>query len=254
MSPFATCVNSHDVLEQNLLRSPDVAVLGVRTYESQRSAAAAYNDALAKATPDVRYTVFVHQDVYLPGGWLARLDESIERLSSRDPSWGVLGCYGVTASGEHAGHVYSNGLGVLGRPFDEAVKVRTLDEIVLVVRNLPDLGFTPSHPGFHMYGADICLRAEELGLRCYAADNYCVHNTRYDTGLPLAFYEGYRAIARRFPGALPVTTPCISVPSRRGWPLPVRLLYYEVARRMGRLRMTERLADPTSATGVPCAG
>ena len=252
VSPFATCVNSHEVLRHNLLRSPDVAALGVRTYENQRSAAAAYNDALAKAAADTRYTVFVHQDVYLPGGWLARLEETVDLLSSRDPSWGVLGCYGVTASGEHVGHVYSNGLGVLGKSFGQPIRVRTLDEIVLVVRSLPGLRFTANHPGFHMYGADICLRAEQLGLHCYAIDNYFVHNARYDYALPLAFYQGYRAVIRHFPGALPVTTTCATVPSHRGWPIPIRLLYYELARRAGRLRVAERLADPVSAAEALC--
>ena len=252
LSPFASCVNNRDVLRQNLLRSPDVAPLGVRVYENQRSAAAAYNDALAKAGSKDRYTAFVHQDVYLPRGWLATLEGSIDLLSSRDPSWGVLGCYGVTASGEHFGHVYSNGLGVLGKPFHRPVRVRTLDEIVLVVRNLPGLRFTANHPGFHMYGADICLHAEQLGLHCYAIDNYCVHNTRYDYALPLAFYQGYRAILRSFPAALPVTTPCALVSRHREWRMLISLLRQELARRRGRLRIAERLADPLSATGTLC--
>ena len=56
-------------------------------------------------------------------------------------------------------------------------RVSTLDELLLVVpRNTP-LQFDPAL-GFHLYGADICLLAQELGLAVVALDAACHHNTR----------------------------------------------------------------------------
>lgn len=245
VGPFVTCVNNYDVLRRNLLRSPDVAALGLRSYEKQRSAAAAYNNALEDVVAGSDYTIFVHQDVYLPPGWLDKLEKNVAHLGARDGSWAVLGCAGITHDGRAAAYVYSNGHGVSGEPFGQPVRVRTLDEIVLVVRHAPGLRFTESHPGFHMYGTDICLRAEQLGLNCYAIDNYCVHNTRRQSGLPVDFYWGYLAIKKHFPDALPVKSTCAEVTDRTSLPFLVRLLRQELARRRGRARpAVERVDDP----------
>lgn len=243
MCPFVSCVNNRDLLERNLCRSPDVVALGLRIYENSRSAASAYNDALAKAEPGSAYTIFVHQDIYLPEGWLAKLRWDIARLTVHDPSWGVLGCYGVTSTGQGEGHVYSNGLGVLGRSFERPIRVRTLDEIVLVVQHVPSLRFTDGHPGFHLYGTDICLRAEQLSLSCYVVNDLCVHNARSDSALPLAFYQSYLAVMRNFPKALPVKTPCATI-TNSVWPMRMTLLRQRLARLAGRARIVERLADP----------
>lgn len=244
-SPFATCANDRDILNQNLLRSPDVVALGVQIYENQRSAASAYNSVLAKASPESEFTIFVHQDVYFPPGWLSRLKETIARLNTDDPSWAVLGCFGVTHTGQPVGRVYTSAGRHAGPPFGNPVRVRTLDEVVLVVRHVPGLRFTDSHPGFHMYGTDICLRAERLKLSCYVIDNVCVHNKGYVTGLPLAYYEGHCAIMKHFPEALPVKSPCALV-TNTAWPLRIRLLRQRIARIRGRARVVESLPDPTT--------
>lgn len=244
VTPFVTCVSNRDVLRQNLLRSPDVAALGVRTYERQQSAAAAYNDALANAGREGEFTIFLHQDMYLPAGWLDRLNAIVARLAIDDPSWGVLGCYGITESWGRIGHVYSNGYGVLGRSYETPAKVRTLDEIVLVVRHVSGLRFTDGHPGFHLYGTDICLRAEQLGLNCYAIDNYCVHNTRQQSYFPLQFYSGYCAVRRNYPAALPVKTACTNVMSSL-WPIRRTFIRQRIAKLRGMAPVTERLPDPT---------
>jgi Glycosyltransferase like family len=245
ISPFASCVNNHDVLKRNLARSPDVATLGVRIYESQRSAASAYNDALAKASPGSEFTIFVHQDMYLPQGWLDRLRENVAYLDLHDPSWGVIGCFGVTSGGQYAGHVYSNGIGLLGRPFNEPIRVRTLDEIVLVVRHMPVFRFTDGHPGFHLYGTDICLRAEQIGLSCYVVDNYCVHNTEQWSILPREFYRGYRAIMRHHPTALPVKATCATI-CKDIWPMRRAILRHTIAKWRGDVSVTRRVPDPSA--------
>src|ERR1700722_4555641 len=51
-------------------------------------------------------------------------------------------------------------------------QVATLDELVLVVRGDSGLRFDPAL-GFHVYGADICLQARELGLAVVAMGALC---------------------------------------------------------------------------------
>ena len=67
-----------------------------------------------------------------------------------------------------------------------------LDELLLIVpRNTP-LKFDSSL-GFHLYGADLCLQAAELGLAVVAIQAPCKHNTQHDT-VPDAFLESTRSL------------------------------------------------------------
>ena len=103
-------VNDRRVLEQSLLRSPDVGTASrVFVQEGFASAASAYNGALAQLTSGI--AVLAHQDVYLPAGWLGELEAALGTLSTLDPEWGVLGVYGTTPAGASAGYTYSVGLG-----------------------------------------------------------------------------------------------------------------------------------------------
>src|ERR1017187_9024282 len=71
---FVVPVNDRAILEKNLLLSPGLKRPdGPRllVQEGFRSAAAAYNNAIDKATND--FVIFVHQDVYLPESWLSDL-------------------------------------------------------------------------------------------------------------------------------------------------------------------------------------
>jgi hypothetical protein len=50
--------------------------------------------------------------------------------------------------------------------------VSTLDELLLVIPSSTHLRFDPDL-GFHLYGADICLTAQERGLAVVALDAAC---------------------------------------------------------------------------------
>src|SRR5262249_24609919 len=53
--------------------------------------------------------------------------------------------------------------------------VLTLDEVLIAVRRGSGLRFCPDAPGFHCYGADICLEAAARGLRAMAIDAPLMH-------------------------------------------------------------------------------
>jgi hypothetical protein len=209
---FAVAVNSREVFENNFLASPcfrtphHPQILVQRNFDS---AARAYNDAVDKSINDLM--VFCHQDIVLPQSWLLQLQRALDSLEVLDPAWGVLGCFGATQDGNFWGHAYSSGLGVLGEPFQAPARVQTLDEIVLILRKSSGLRFDESLPHFHLYGADICLRAAKRRMKSYAVSAFCIHNTRQNLIVPKEFYECCKHIKRVWKDCLPIQTTCVRI-------------------------------------------
>lgn len=131
------------------------------------SAAAALNAGAARARG--RYVLFAHQDVALPKpDWLARALPLLDAL----PRLGVAGCAGMKAHGgthrERArGEILTHGRPwPWNHPVTDTEAVQTLDECILITQR----DFTLAHPfdegtfdGWHLYGADLCLRASAEG-------------------------------------------------------------------------------------------
>lgn len=209
---IVSAVNDTEMLKANLLASPfllqnpDYQVL---TQMEFSSAARAYNEGIDRADNDL--IVFAHQDVFFPAAWLAQLGNALQYLEAVDANWGVLGCWGVTRTGETWGHIYSTGWGILGKPFESPVEVQTLDEIVLILRKSSGLRFDETLPHFHLYGTSICMHAARRRLKCYAIPAFCIHNTEQILTLPREFYNCYRNIKQVWRGQLPIYTSCIKI-------------------------------------------
>jgi Glycosyltransferase like family len=209
---LVVAVNNRDILERNLLASPcfrSPLNHQILVQEGFSSAAEAYNDGLDRSTNEL--VIFAHQDVFLPEGWMARLDSALQHLERTDPAWGVLGCWGAKENGEYRGHVYSSGWGVLGEQFESPEPVQTLDEIVLIFKKRPKLLFDQHLPHFHFYGTDICMRAAKLGMKSYAMSAFCIHNTSQILRLSKDFYRCYCHIRRVWKDDLPIQTTCIRI-------------------------------------------
>jgi hypothetical protein len=240
-----SAVNDNEVLKHCLLSSAEIELAKeIILQRGYASAVAAYNAGIEKAAADL--LVLVHQDVYLPGGWLEGLARAVAALSEQDPDWGVLGVWGVRPSGEGAGFLYCGATRrVLGHRFDGGVEVETLDEVLLIVRKSSGLRFDQQLRGFHMYGADICLEARRRGRKCYAIAAFCVHNTNQYGMLPLQFWQGYLALRRKWKDQLPIQTTCIKI-TKGCWPM----LRWNVVRAInlatGRDKPpTKRVQDPS---------
>lgn len=175
--------------------------------ENFASAALAYNDALERSRNDL--IVLCHQDVFFPTEWLSDLAKAMAYLEIHDPLWGVLGCSGITSNRRHWRYIYSSGLGTSGAPLANPEPVQTLDEMVLVVRKSSGLRFDSDLPHFHLYGADVCLRAAAVGLKSYVISAFCVHNTQQIFVLPKEFYRCCKHIRRVWRQSLPIRTTCI---------------------------------------------
>jgi hypothetical protein len=53
--------------------------------------------------------------------------------------------------------------------------VQILDELLMIVRADSGVTFDPDLPGFHCYGADLCLSARDKGMKSYVVDAPVVH-------------------------------------------------------------------------------
>lgn len=240
---FVVASNDRRVLEDNFLASAclyEPRPHQVIIQEGFSSASRAYNDAIEKAQNDI--IVFAHQDVIFPAEWISDLERSLRDLQRRDPDWGVIGCWGASRDDWGVGWLYSTGLGMLGRAFDSPQPVQTLDEAILVIRKSSGLRFDSELPHFHLYGTDICLRAEAIGRKRYVVPAFCVHNTRQILVLPPEFYECYWYIRRLWKDRLPVQTPCIRI-TRSNFSAHVRKVREALLRRTGRDRFAARRAE-----------
>ena len=213
-----TAVNDEATLNSCLLSSPDVRFAqDVLIQRGYTSAAEAYNAAIDKARTDL--LIFVHQDMYLPEGWICRIQDEISVLSESDPNWGVLGVWGRRVSGEGFGFVYDGSWQiVLGNDFQGGMQVDSLDEVVLIFRKSVGIRFDSHIPGFHMYGTDICYEAKRRGRNCYAIAAFCIHNTRQYGFLPWQFWQSYLAMRRKWKSQLPIRTSCIKI-TKWCWPM-----------------------------------
>ena len=235
-------VNDDTVLKNSLMRSPEMEpVKEVFIRRGCLSAGQAYNSGMKASTSDI--IVFAHQDVYFPQGWFGSVARSIAAISAKDPDWGVLGVFGISLSGAEAGHLYSTGLRrVLGCPFEEPLEVSSLDEVVLVIRRSSGLQFDEKLPGFHLYGADICLEARQKGLKCYAISAFCVHNSNGLDQLPPAYSRAYFYMRDKWRNQLPIRTPCLAITR---WGLP--WFRHGLESRLARNRKSgARCADPAT--------
>ena len=242
---LVSAVNRDDVATRCLLASPGIrSAADVVLQRGHAGAALAYNAGMTKAKTDL--IVFAHQDMYLPERWPLDLENALRALERSDPHWGVLGAWGPRASGERVGFVYDGGWRrVLGHPYEGGVEVDSLDEVLLVTRKSAGLRFDPAVPGFHMYGADICLESRKRqGRKCYAISAFCIHNTNQYGMLPWAFWKSYLAMRRKWRDHLPIRTSCTEI-TRGCWPMVQWNAIRAINLATGRDKPpVSRLADP----------
>jgi arylsulfatase A-like enzyme len=143
-----------------------------------------YHEAGRRSQNDLCF--YVHQDVLFPPDWEPRLFRALRELEAIDPVWGVIGAVGIRSAGPGkdgplslAGH-WSDPHQLMRTATPAEVQV--LDELWLGFRRSRGIDFDPALPGFHCYGADICLAARAAGLRCWAIDAPVVHKLRNPDG------------------------------------------------------------------------
>lgn len=230
---FVTLVNDRAQFEacQNSLRDQvDVLPewLAVEPNARGWNAAQGLNHGLDSVGAD--WVVCVHQDVLFPAGWMARFGAAVDALPAEVALAGLVGC---ERGGSFRGHIYDpNGHCFWGPvPSD----VFALDEVLIAVRKTSGLRFCEEVPGFHCYGADLCLEAVGRGLRVAVVDAPVLH---LSTGnLDGGYEESSQWLLRKW-GAehghlLPMPAIVVQDGARVGW---WRRLLIRWRRRRDRLR------------------
>jgi hypothetical protein len=221
---FVVCLSDDAVFGANLFASPCLGTGSLHEVIAIRnapSAADGLNMGFERATNEL--VVCVHQDVYLPEGWDRRMISQFRMAEQRFVPVGAAGVYGVgeviPASAprclptvQRVGRVVDRGRLLQEGP-ELPAQVAVLDELLVVVPRGSTLRFDPDL-GFHLYAADLCLRAIEQGLAVVAFDALCHHNSR-SLAMPDSFLPSAHVFARKWAARLPIATPCV-VFDRRG--------------------------------------
>jgi SAM-dependent methyltransferase len=206
---FVACVNDDAQLEANLLSSPCLRAPSphqVLLFRDRATAADGLNAGIAQAVNDL--VVLVHQDVYLPEGWPARLVGQWQRAAGQGRPVGVAGVFGLTDElaerGRRGRVVDREHLLASDAPLPADVDV--IDELVMVVPRETTLRLDPSL-AWHLYGLDLCLSARAHGERVVVLDALCFHNSQTEV-TPPEYQLSEDVIARKWPERLPIRALC----------------------------------------------
>ncbi|MEX2556531.1 MAG: class I SAM-dependent methyltransferase [Actinomycetota bacterium] len=218
---FVAAVNDEQQLRSNLMRSPCFApgtpheLLLIR---SSASAADAFNEEIGSAKNEL--VVFVQQGMYLPRGWDAFFTRGFEEAEAQFAPVGVIGAFGTRGRDgevEQVGRIVDRDK-LTDTPVPLPAEVGSVDEMVLAVRRTTPLRFDPSL-GFHLYGADLCLAANALGLRNVVVEAPCFRNSPF--AFPsAAFHRARELLVAKWPDARPLWSGAGRLDTMRTEPAP----------------------------------
>ncbi len=250
---FIVAGNNDSILKTNFLNSPLFRRKSRHQIIIQRgfqNAGNAYNDGIRQSENDIM--VFSHQDLFLPERWDEKLMNNIKAIERENKEWGVLGCFGITAPGGQKGHLWCNAnqknMGAGSKP----TVVRSLDEVLLVLSKKRNILFSRDMEGFHLYGTDICLESEKRGLKNYAIDAWCFHNSESTLYLPREYFKSVRYIRKKWKDSLPIHTPCLHIRYNSALNNMIEQVRFNLKRlrrdlfRRGRQSKISRVPDPES--------
>ena len=210
---FVACVNDDAQLDANLRRSPCLRGAGpheLLVFRGCATAAEGLNAGIEQARHEL--VVLVHQDVYLPAGWPARLVSQWRLAERQGGPIGVGGVFGVLdrrVPFDAIGHVVHRDRLLTHRSLP--ADVDGLDELLMVVPRGTPLR-VDAELGWHLYGTDLALQARARGLRAVVVDALCHHNSL--TGrVPWKYRESERVLARKWESLLPIHTNLSSIGS-----------------------------------------
>ncbi len=208
---FVVCVNDDAQLDANLGSSPCFAPGSpheLLVFRGCASAAEGLNAGIEAARHDL--VVLVHQDVYIPKGWPARLVSQWRQVQQSTAPVGIAGVFGVAnrkVPFDAVGRVVH-----CDRLLEEGTLPATvdgLDEVLMVVPRHTSLRFDPAL-GWHLYGTDAALQAQGREMRVVVLDAPCHHNT-LSKRVPSQYRQSERVLARKWESLLPIHTNLSSI-------------------------------------------
>lgn len=146
-----------------------------------------------------KYIIICHQDIVLHDHNCTDLINRINEIQALDPNWAILS----NAGGFNLKHVamhltQKNGNRLIEKHLP--LKVRTIDENFILVKNEANLSLSSNLHGFHLYGTDICLIADICGYNAYAIDFNLTHKS--DGNADGSFYNLRKELKIKYKYAL----------------------------------------------------
>jgi hypothetical protein len=203
---FICPVNNENTYQNIFLRS-----LQLNRYASltkvvgAKSAAEAFNENIVNH-PSGDISVLIHQDVFLPPYWTDRMEAIFDNTR-----FGVAGCVGASSEGFFA-EVFASPTEYINYNRDRLpAQVDSLDELLMVFPSETPIRLDPDL-GWHLYGADACIKARKLGLKALVVNNCVVHmcsRVNYDPQQDETFRQSLAAFLIKNPD--PIKTTMITV-------------------------------------------
>ena len=201
---IVSACNKPAILEDNLLKSPNIFSHDIHIKYEYTNICKAYNEAIKECTEEI--IIFVHQDVFLPENFFEDLLISIAKLIYTE--WGVLGVAGITHSGRLSSDVIDRG-SILKTDDLKPALVQTIDELILIVkkRSFDKLVFDENIINNHLFGTDLCLQAEQHWMKNFIIEAPCFHNSLL-VSLPNNYFISQEYIREKWSCSFPIHTTC----------------------------------------------
>ena len=142
-----------------------------------------------------KYIIICHQDILLHSDGISELRSIVEDLIHIDPKWAICGNAGAVAPNHIVYHItYPDGTFMKKGNFP--IKVQSLDENFLVVRNSANLRVSSDMVGFHLYATDLVLQAELNGFTSYVIPFNLIHKSRGNKNAE--FFKLKKQLSRKY--------------------------------------------------------
>jgi hypothetical protein len=189
------CASNKEAVLRRILGTSDPYGLQINIRKDPPSMAAGLNLLM-----DDGCNLLVHQDIWLPPGFLEALPRKLEELPD---SWVVAGFYGVNEQGEACGHIHD-------RRVPRALKTDhafpqpaiAIDGCAMAVNLAKGFRFDESFSGWDLYDTYACLRARQMGGTAWIIDCPVEHYATRDVEWrpDAAFYRQWKRLHELFPG------------------------------------------------------
>jgi len=120
------------------------------------------------------FVIVCHQDILLSIISRINFEARIGEISKVDTRWAILSNAGGVNLKHTVMHVTHGNGEFLEEPL-LSLKMQTVDESFILVKNDANLALSSNLEVFHLYGTDLCLIARVLGCTSYAIDFRCIH-------------------------------------------------------------------------------
>lgn len=202
MISIVSAVSNREVFQRDL--QPTLPAIEFLPMYDYTNVSLALNDGIEQASNDI--VCCVHQDVKLPSTFL----EDVERAISSIGQFGALGVAGITFQNQ-----FLLNLNDRGSHFKQLIgiyeRVRVLDEVLMIIDRRHGIRFDTNIPYHHLYGVDICLQFNKIGVSNFVIDTYPMHNSSQGSVLPDEFHQCVPYIRSKWINDLPIYTTCIQI-------------------------------------------